>query len=411
MAFTPTTMSRSSSHPSVLNTSVGDRRSFVGNSIASSAAAALFTGGSISAPAIAVAADVDSKPNNLDEEIDPRKTKIALWGFGNQNKLMAKYLYERKIPVVSVVSRHDIGQDYGKVDSDWGNIGVNTGVEIIGEKDAPAQFAKLKPDVCIICTRSTIQDLEPLLRVCAKAHVNVITIAEEVLYSWTSSPVITKEMDDLFKANGVSFTGSGAMDGTVCEMVLTLSSMMQKIEGLEGSVIFNADDYGQVLAIAQGVGLTEAEFVKTIVKKPQAKSYVYNANEWFVSALGLTLVKTTEVREPTFAKSILRSASLDKTIPVGDCTGMKVVATTTTKEGVTIVSQQIGKCYDTGDEDFVSWGFKGEPAGVRFQMNSPPTPQMTNTATISRIAQIIAAVPGYITSDKLSIAKYRHYSS
>jgi hypothetical protein len=32
--------------------------------------------------------------------------------------------------------------------------------------------------------------------------VNVITIAEELLYNWTSSPAITKEMDDLFKANG-----------------------------------------------------------------------------------------------------------------------------------------------------------------------------------------------------------------
>jgi 4-hydroxy-tetrahydrodipicolinate reductase len=88
---------------------------------------------------------------------------------------------------------------------------------------------------------------------------------------------------------------------------------------------------------------------------------------------------------------------------------MKVVATTTTKEGVTIVSQQIGKCYEKGDEDFVSWSFKGEPAGVQFQMNSPPTVQMTSTATISRISQIIAAVPGYVTTDKLPIAKYRHY--
>jgi hypothetical protein len=246
--------------------------------------------------------------------------------------------------------------------------------------------------------------------VCAKAHVNVITIAEEFLYSWTSSPAITKEMDDLFKANGVSFTASGFIDGACCEMAMTMSSMMQKIEGLEGSLLYNVDDYGQVLAIAHGVGLTMADFEKTIVKKPQAESNVYNANEWFVAALGLTLVKTTEVREPTFAKSILRSASLDKTIPVGDCTGMKVVATTTTKEGVTIVSQQIGKCYDKGDKDFVSWGFKGESAGVRFQMNSPPTPQMTNTATISRIPQIIAAVPGYVTTDKLPIAKYQHYS-
>jgi hypothetical protein len=412
VAFTPARLSQSrssiSGSPSiVLKASLGDRRSFVGNSIASSAAAALSVNTSISTPA-AVAADVDMTPES---ELDARNTKVALWGFGNQNKLNAKYLYERKISVVSVVSRHDIGQDYGMVDSEsWGKLGVKTGVEIISEEDAAVQFAALKPDVCIICTRSTIEDLKPLLTVCAKAHVNVITVAEDVLYSWTSSPAVTKEMDALFKANGVSLTGSGFIDGASCEMALTLSSMMQKIEGLQGTLLYNVDDYGKTLANAHGVGLTKAEFEKQIVKKPQAVSYVYNTNEWFVAALGLTLVKTAEVREPTFSERELRSKAVDKMIPAGDCTGMKVVATTTTKEGVTIVSQQIGKCYEKGDEDFVSWGFKGEPAGVQFQISSPPTVQMTSTATISRITQIIAAVPGYVTSDKLPIAKYRHYS-
>lgn len=241
--------------------------------------------------------------------------------------------------------------------------------------------------MCIISASSTIEDLKSLLIICAKAHVNVITVAEDVLYSWTSSPAITKVMDDLFKANGVSLTGSGFIDGACCEMALTLSSMMQKIDGLEGTLRCNVDDVGPTLATAHGVGLTKADFEKQIVKKAQAKSFVYNTNEWFVSALGLTLVKTAEVREPMFSERELRSKSLGKTIPVGDCTGMKVVATTTTKEGVTIVSRQIGKCYEKGDEDFVSWGFKGVPAGVQFQM--------TSTATISRITQIIAAVPGY----------------
>jgi hypothetical protein len=408
MAFTPTTLSRSS-HSTVLKASLDDRRSFVSKSMASSAAAAPFTGSSISAPAVA-APDVGMTPASV-EEIDPRKAKVVLWGFGNQNKLMAKYLYERKIPVVSVISRHDIGQDYGMVDSaEWGKIGVKTGVNIISEQDAAVQLAELKPDVCILCTRSTMEDVKPTLEVCAKAKVNMITVAEELLYSWTSSPAMTKEMDDLFKANGVSLTGSGFIDGASCEMALTLSSMMQKIEGLEGKLLYNVDDVGPVLAISHGVGLTKVEFEKQIVKKPQAVSYVYNTNEWFVSALGLTLVKTKEVREPTFSNKEVRSVAMGKTIPVGDCTGMKVVATTTTKEGVTIVSQQIGYVYEGGEEDLVSWAFKGEPAGVQFQMSGTPTIKMTSTATISRITQIIAAAPGYITTDKLPIAKYRHYS-
>lgn len=94
----------------VLKASLDDRRSFVVSSIASSAAAALSVGSSNPA----IAADVGITPVSA-VELDPTKTKVALWGFGKQNKLNAKYLYERKIPVVSVISRHDIGQDYGMV--------------------------------------------------------------------------------------------------------------------------------------------------------------------------------------------------------------------------------------------------------------------------------------------------------
>jgi hypothetical protein len=131
-----------------------------------------------------------------------------------------------------------------------------------------------------------------------------------------------------------------------------------------GSLQYKVDDYGKVLAIPHGVGLTKAQFQRDIVQKSQAKSYVYNANEWFVLAFGLTLLKTTVVREPTFSKNELQSVAIGKTIPDGDCTGMKAITTTTTKEGVRFVAEQVGKCYDEGDEEFFAWGFQGEPAGV-----------------------------------------------
>lgn len=40
---------------------------------------------------------------------------------------------------------------------------------------------------------------------------------------------------------------------------------MQKIEGLEGKLLYNVDDYGRVLATAHGVGLTKAEFEKQVI--------------------------------------------------------------------------------------------------------------------------------------------------
>jgi hypothetical protein len=78
------------------------------------------------------------------------------------------------------------------------------------------------------------QYLQPALTICANAKINAITIVEELLNRWTSSPRVPKEMDALFRSNGVSLTGSGFIDGACCEMALTMSSMMHRMDALEG---------------------------------------------------------------------------------------------------------------------------------------------------------------------------------
>lgn len=266
--------------------------------------------------------------------------------------------------------------------------------------------------MALMATLSTIGDIEGPLRNCAEAKCNVITIAEELLHCWTSAPEKTKEMDELFKANGVSFTGSGFIDGACCEMTMVMASLMHKIDKLEGGLQYNVDHYGQVLAIAHGVGLTDDEFAAGPGQsdpKSYPKSYVYNSNEWFASALGLTVVATKESKTATKAKTELVSTAIGRAIPVGQCTGMMVTATT--KEGVMIVGNQVGKCYEEGEDDWCAWGFEGNPSGVKFSMTAPPTPAITNTTMISRIPQILDAPAGFVTSDKLPIAKYEHFEN
>ena len=385
------------------------RRSFLNQASIGTGAAAAAIGGLTTSifpsPQVANAANND----NASSSTPPR---VVLWGFGNQNKLMAKYLWEKKIPIVGVISHHDVGKDYGMLDEGPTGIQKKTRVQIVDEADAASMLAQTRPNVCIMCTRSTLADLKPALTTCATSKVNVITIAEELLFSGGSSPQYTKELDLLFKQNGVSVTGSGFIDGACCEMALTLSSMMHRITGLQGTLRYNVEDNGIVLAEAHGVGLSLPQFQTQIVQNSaQAKSYVYNSNEWFASALGLTVLQTKEERKPVTASIPLYSNALGKTIPVGDVTGMQVIATTTTKEGITIQAEQLGKCYeDEGEKDFTEWKFQGDPAGVKFSMDSPPTIQMTNTATISRIPQIIAAPPGYVTTDHFEIARYQHWS-
>jgi hypothetical protein len=148
-------------------------------------------------------------------------------------------------------------------------------------------------------------------------------------------------------------------------MALVMGLMMHTIDSLQGGLQYNVDDYGKVFIQAHNIGLSSPVEFKQFFNQPkQAKSYVYNSNEWFIEAFGLMLLNSVEVREPTFSNVELMSASIGKNIPAGDCTGMRVIATTTTEEGITIVGEQIiGKCYDNTDADYVKWKFQGEPVG------------------------------------------------
>jgi hypothetical protein len=67
--------------------------------------AALFTGSSISAPAVAADAGVAPASGSC--------TQRKLVAGPSQNKLNATTQYERKIPVVISISRHDIDKTHG----------------------------------------------------------------------------------------------------------------------------------------------------------------------------------------------------------------------------------------------------------------------------------------------------------
>ncbi len=50
------------------------------------------------------------------------------------------------------------------------------------------------------------------MRILARNKVNVITISEEAYFSWNTAPKLTDEIDQLFKDNGVTLSGTGYQD-------------------------------------------------------------------------------------------------------------------------------------------------------------------------------------------------------
>ena len=94
------------------------------------------------------------------------------------------------------------------------------------------------------------------------------------------------------------------------------------------------------------------------------------------------------------------------TVKAGDATGMSAVVTTTTKEGITIESECIGKVYSKEDYDKNEWSIYGEP-NTSIVVARPSTVELTCASIVNRIPDVINSTPGDVTTEKFGELNYR----
>ncbi|NLC25973.1 MAG: dihydrodipicolinate reductase [Fastidiosipila sp.] len=341
-----------------------------------------------------------------------RKLKAVQYGCGKMSVYLMRYLMEKGVEIVAAFDMNPsvIGKDIGEI---MGS--ENTGIKVSDSKIAGKLMSELKPDVCVVATMSTMADIKDAFTVCAESGVNAISTCEEALYPWNSSPAITKELDQLAKQNGITLSGSGYPDMYWGVLIDTLAGSMQSITQISGSSSYNVEDYGIALAKGHGAGLTTEEFEleigkyndmtsdeqKQLVESGKyVPSYMWNQNGWLCSKMGLTPVSQIQKCIPTTHSEDLHSSTLNMTIKAGEPTGMSAIVTTETEEGITLVTECIGKVYAPGEFDKNDWTFHGEPE-TTINVDRPATVELTCSNLVNRIPALINAEPGYVTTDKM----------
>ena len=168
-----------------------------------------------------------------------RKVRIAQYGCGKMSVYLMRYALEKGAELVAAFDRNPavIGKDAGEI-MGTGNIGVT----VSDAKAADRILGELKPDACVIATRSTMLDLKEAFSTCAKNGVNAISTCEESLYPWNSSYEITKELDDLAKAGNCTLCGSGYPDMYWGSLITTLAGSIHTLKKIKGSSSYNVED-------------------------------------------------------------------------------------------------------------------------------------------------------------------------
>lgn len=329
-----------------------------------------------------------------------------------------QYALEQGMEIVGAIDRNPdvIGKDIGDI------IGTTKqNITVTSVDDAESLLKKVNPDICIITTMSLMSDVKDSLLLCAKLGINAITTCEEAFYPMNSSPSITKEIDELAKKTNCTITGSGYQDAFWGNLITTLAGATHKITKIKGSSSYNVEDYGIALAKAHGAGLTLEEFDKQIASVDKISdeerkkiiesgsyqpSYMWNVNGWLCDKLGLTVENQSQKCVPQTYKDDIQSSTLNMTVKAGMATGMSAVVTTTTKEGITIETECIGKVYGPDEFDSNNWTVYGEP-DTNLVIDKPQTVELTCATIINRIPDVLSATPGFIPTSKMGELKYK----
>ena len=293
--------------------------------------------------------------------------RVVQYGCGKMSAYTMRYVIESGAQIVGAIDINPdlIGQDISTIIG-----GSETGVKITALGNAENLLLELKPDICIITTMSLLNDCKDALMLCASLGINAITTCEEAFYPMNSNPKLTKELDEMAKRHNCTITGSGYQDAFWGNLITTLAGATHKITKIKGSSSYNVEDYGIALAKAHGAGLTLEQFATDVAASDDITeeerrmlidngeflpSYMWNVNGWLCDKLGLTVLSQSQKCVPQTHNEDIDSQTLKMTVKKGDATGMSAVVTTTTKEGITLETECIGKVYSKDDYDVNAW--------------------------------------------------------
>ena len=351
-----------------------------------------------------------------------KKITMVQYGCGKMSQYTIKYALEKGLKVVGAfdIDKNKIGKDISSLIGQEKKLNVK--IQDAKEFD---EFLKTHDvDIAVITTTSVFAENYPAYVICAQNGVNAISTCEEAFYAQNSNPKLAKKLDKLAKENGCTICGSGYQDVFWGNLISVIGGATHKITKIIGKSSYNVEDYGISLAKVHGAGLTKEQFKKQI-NEPEnitdeelkkqissgkfAPSFMWNVNGWLCAKLGLHVESQTQKSVPQIAEEDIYSKTLDMTIAKGYCTGLSAVVTTKTKEGVTIISECIGKVYGPNDYDCNDWTIEGEPS-TRVVIERPATAELTCATVINRIVEVLCAQPGYTTTDQMPENIYKAFN-
>lgn len=202
-------------------------------------------------------------------------------------------------PWLAVAGAVDIGPDLvGK------DLGVVLGRGSVGVPVSKAIHEALarKPAVVIHCTGSFLADVHGQIEECLRAGANVVSTCEELAFPYRRHPELSRAIDALARANGVTVLATGVNPGFAMDTLpLLLTAPCRAVEHVHVTRVLDAGNRRRPFQIKVGAGLSVAEFRERVKTGRFGHIGLRESLEMLADSLGWTMDRVEDRLEPVVA--------------------------------------------------------------------------------------------------------------
>ena len=186
-----------------------------------------------------------------------------------------------------------------------------------------------RPDVALVATRSELDAVLPLIEICVRARVHVISTSEELAWPDVEQPGTGASLQSAAKDAGVVIAATGINPGFAFDALpLVLAGATGDVSRIVVQRTLDASVFGRQVHRSLGIGYSEAEF-RNAVRARTVRGHIGFAESARIIAagMGLEIERFGEEIEPVLADRVHVMAG--HTIEPPESAGVVQLATAT----------------------------------------------------------------------------------
>jgi 2,4-diaminopentanoate dehydrogenase len=220
----------------------------------------------------------------------------------------------------TIVAAVDI--DATKVGRDLGDVcGVGRKLRVKVTDDIRSAVKSTRPDVAILCTRSSLRKVVPEFEAVLKLGVPIVSTTEELAYPVRSNAAAARKIDAMAKRARVAVLGTGVNPGfTMDALPIALTGVCERVDAIDVARVQDARIRRFPFQQKIGAGLTRDEFMSRVKDGSVRHVGLAESIAMIADALGWKLDKVTDEIVPKIATE--RVASEFMTVEPGLVSGL-----------------------------------------------------------------------------------------